>query len=355
MVLHPITVEHGDAAVVAMDRTGDRHRPLRIQQTRALIGGNVDIIGNRLELLSCHLENWTGIDAHCRNSAFCCLHPGTTLPERPSCLTPDRASRKQRWASKTRAMPATPSLTGPAIWVDVEDLLDYFRFNPHPSGYPARRSRHHPRLARGSTRASPARPPQPIRRSDRDELDGAQGYDGHAATSRAARRAGRESAPPLACPAGNPAVAARVARSVVPHRRAAEPGLAQRPCAAAPRPSAAATATSPDAAAGVRTHTRARPRRPVRRTRCAVVGSRIRRPSGDAAVERCPNRAAGARPHPPCAAPNGFRRPGSNASAPGSTAACVILTICCRSRASRPATSPTTRPGAPCRWRLNAC
>lgn len=31
-------------------------------------------------------------------------------------------------------MPATQSRTGPIIWVDVEDLLDYFRFNPHPSG-----------------------------------------------------------------------------------------------------------------------------------------------------------------------------------------------------------------------------
>ncbi len=31
-------------------------------------------------------------------------------------------------------MPATRSRTGPTIWVDVEDLLDYFRYNPHPSG-----------------------------------------------------------------------------------------------------------------------------------------------------------------------------------------------------------------------------
>ena len=31
-------------------------------------------------------------------------------------------------------MPATHNRAEPVIWIDVEDLLDYFRYNPHPSG-----------------------------------------------------------------------------------------------------------------------------------------------------------------------------------------------------------------------------
>ena len=70
MVLHAIALKHRRAAVIAMDRHRDGHRPLRVEHAVALALRHADMIGDDVELLPRHLENRAGIDAHARSSGL---------------------------------------------------------------------------------------------------------------------------------------------------------------------------------------------------------------------------------------------------------------------------------------------
>jgi len=64
VVLHAITVEHGDTAVVAVDWARDRDGALRKEKPLALIERNIQVVGDHSELLSGHIEHRPGVNAH---------------------------------------------------------------------------------------------------------------------------------------------------------------------------------------------------------------------------------------------------------------------------------------------------
>ena len=64
MMLHAITLKHRRAAVVHVDRAGDRDRALGHQQPVALVHRNVQVIGDDVELLARHFEHGAGEQAH---------------------------------------------------------------------------------------------------------------------------------------------------------------------------------------------------------------------------------------------------------------------------------------------------
>ena len=70
VMLYPVALEHRDRAVVAMDRTGDDHRPLRQQQAVALVHRDRQVVGDHPELVDRHFEHRTGVDGH--RSLPCC-------------------------------------------------------------------------------------------------------------------------------------------------------------------------------------------------------------------------------------------------------------------------------------------
>ena len=63
-MLHAITFEYRDGAVVAVDRTGHGDRAFRQQQAVALVHRDFKMIGDHIELVRRHLKHRTGIDGH---------------------------------------------------------------------------------------------------------------------------------------------------------------------------------------------------------------------------------------------------------------------------------------------------
>ena len=64
MVLHAIALKHRGAAVVHMDRAGDRDGALRHQQPVALVHRDVEVVGDDVELLARHFEHGAGEQGH---------------------------------------------------------------------------------------------------------------------------------------------------------------------------------------------------------------------------------------------------------------------------------------------------
>ena len=64
MALHTISGEHRGAPVVHVDGAGDGDRALRQQQTVALVLGNLEMIGDDVELLARHVEHGPGERRH---------------------------------------------------------------------------------------------------------------------------------------------------------------------------------------------------------------------------------------------------------------------------------------------------
>ena len=64
MMLHAKTVEHGLAAVIAVDRTGNHNGTLGQQQAVALVFRDVEVIGDDGEIFARLVEEWAGVDVH---------------------------------------------------------------------------------------------------------------------------------------------------------------------------------------------------------------------------------------------------------------------------------------------------
>ena len=64
MMLYAIALENTYGAVVHAHRTRDGDCPLGKKQPVALIVGDADIVGDRVELRARHVENRAGVDRH---------------------------------------------------------------------------------------------------------------------------------------------------------------------------------------------------------------------------------------------------------------------------------------------------
>ena len=81
VMLHPVTFEHGDRAVIAVDRARDGNRPLRHQDAVTLVHRDFQMVGDDAKLVHRHVEHRTGINGHhclpfCRPSGT----PGSGRP-----------------------------------------------------------------------------------------------------------------------------------------------------------------------------------------------------------------------------------------------------------------------------------
>ncbi len=56
MVLHPVTGEHLDRSVIAMDGQSHRHGSFRELDAVPLVRGYLQIVGHQIELLASHLK-----------------------------------------------------------------------------------------------------------------------------------------------------------------------------------------------------------------------------------------------------------------------------------------------------------
>jgi len=64
MMLHAIAHEHRRATVVHVDRAGHRNRALGQQQPVALVDGDLEMVGDDVELGSRHVEHRPGEKLH---------------------------------------------------------------------------------------------------------------------------------------------------------------------------------------------------------------------------------------------------------------------------------------------------
>ena len=66
MMLHAVAREDFDDAIIALDRQRDNHRSLRVLQSRAVGFGNLQMIGDQIELPAGHAEGGMLVNVHAR-------------------------------------------------------------------------------------------------------------------------------------------------------------------------------------------------------------------------------------------------------------------------------------------------